>query len=320
MENTVPQTKIKEAIIKTVAFFDLFDYPLTVDEIWKYLWLPDSSPMDPIKLKTILALPEIQTAISSRNNFYFLAGRESIVEVRRVSLVYTRRKIRRARFAARILKYFVGVKMMAAVNSVVLGSVKKESDIDLFIVVARERMWLSRLMVTALIHVFGLRRHGKKITNRLCLSFYVTEDHLDIGDVMLERDPYFCYWLATLAPIYDDGCYENFIRMNSWLKKFLPNFFVEAPARFPKAGDSIFSRLTKYLDGLWYFSFIGAWCEVRAKRMQLKKMAGNLNSLASFPDSRVVVSDTMLKFHEFDRREEFRNQWEEKYMPILEKL
>jgi len=39
MTNMFPadNNKIKEAVLKTIVFFDLFNYPLTNWEIWQYL-------------------------------------------------------------------------------------------------------------------------------------------------------------------------------------------------------------------------------------------------------------------------------------------
>jgi len=319
MESNEKQIKIKEAIIKTIAFFDLFDYPLSVEELWKYLWLPDDvarvSLMDIIK-----ALDGFNGPLEAHNGYYFFNGRKAIIGQRQASAVWMEKKFNIAFSATHWLKYLVGVKMVAVVNSVVLGSVKQDSDIDLFIVVASGRMWLTRLAVTLLVQLLGVRRHGKKISNRLCLSFYVTEDRLNLSEVRNQSDPYFYYWLATLTPLYDDGCYKKFINENNWIKGCLPNFSEAEINRKHQVMDNWFSKLIKALDGLWFYSFFGSTLERLARSPQRKKMAKNLSSLAGEPDSRVIISDTILKFHESDRREEFRRAWEEMFRLTLGKL
>ncbi len=309
--------KLQEAIIRTVAFFDLFEFPLTKFEIWKYLWSPDGAPVGLFEIETMIGELISSRKIEEKFGFCFLPGRDSTVAVRQTSYNLAQKKIKIAVRAAHWLKYFVGVKMVAVVNSVVLGSVKKSSDIDLFIVTARNRIWLSRLVVTALVEMLGLRRHGDKITDRLCLSFYADEDRLEMENLLLPVDPYFCYWLATLTPIYDDGRYGPLLEKNRWLGRYLPNYFAGAVGDRYRVLDSWPARLTKFLDGLWFNSIIGRWCERGAKKMQLKKMSLNRESLAGRNDSRVVISDRILKFHESDRRQEFLDRWQEKCGQLL---
>ena len=309
---------IKTAIIKTIAFFDLFDYPLTADEIRKYLWLPSGGIVTGTEIITELAA--LESIVETIDGFYYLSGRQEIVGQRQASRGWAGEKLKIAYSATRWLKYLSGIKLVAVVNSVVLGSVKKDSDIDLFIVVARGRMWLTRLAVTLLVQFLGVRRHGRHVSNRLCLSFYVTEDKLDLAAVRNQTDPYFYYWLATLQLIYDDGCYEKLIKENLWVHDCLPNFSEVAVNPKFHTNDNWSSNLIKTLNGWWFYSFIGAAAELLAGKIQRKKMAGNLSSLASEPDSRVIISDTMLKFHESDRREEFRRRWEDNYKLILAKL
>jgi hypothetical protein len=54
--------------------------------------------------------------------------------------------------------------------------------------------------------------------------------------------------------------------------------------------------------------------------MQLAKMKMNLHSLQNEADTRVVISDEMLKFHENDRREEYRDKWLEKCNKIFNSI
>ena len=57
---------LEKNLLKTLAFFDIFDYPLTLMEIYKYL------PYEPI-IEIKQALGE-SDKIQSKLGFYFLAG------------------------------------------------------------------------------------------------------------------------------------------------------------------------------------------------------------------------------------------------------
>ncbi|MBP9732603.1 MAG: hypothetical protein KBD29_04055, partial [Candidatus Magasanikbacteria bacterium] len=60
----------------------------------------------------------------------------------------------------------------------------------------------------------------------------------------------------------------------------------------------------------------GDWIEDIARSFQRRKIMHNSRSLVHAKDTRVVVNDSILKFHENDRRLRYRDEWLQK----LEKL
>src|ERR1035437_8967870 len=67
----------KEAILKTLLYSDLFDYPLTEAEIYRYLIFQKIDKDQFSKLLENKNLP-----IDRLNNFFFLKGRRKIVKAR----------------------------------------------------------------------------------------------------------------------------------------------------------------------------------------------------------------------------------------------
>ncbi|MBU0897651.1 hypothetical protein KJ806_00795, partial [Patescibacteria group bacterium] len=67
--------KLKKAIIRVIVFFDIFDYPLTLSEIWRFISL---------KCELVEVFDILENGIegiSSQNCFYFLSGKEkNIIE------------------------------------------------------------------------------------------------------------------------------------------------------------------------------------------------------------------------------------------------
>lgn len=311
-EENIEQKNIERAIVKTVAFFDIFSKPLTPFEIWQYLGIKCSlfEVISELEKAKDGGGSDISRALSEKDGYWFLAGRQEIAHKKTRQYNLANEKFKIALKATKKLFYHNGIEMIALCNNFYY---KKESDIDLLIIVSQGRMWLTRALVTIIIHLARLRRHGKKIANRVCLSFYITKNNLDLKNIALEgSDPYLCYWLASLIPIYDRNTYHKFISENNWLKEKLPNIFPKSMDERKKIEDNSLLLFLREIVKVGYKSFLGDLLEKLARRLQLKKMSYNINSVAKENDSRVIISDTILKFHESDRREEFRKRYREK--------
>src|SRR5262249_959441 len=92
---------LARSVLGALAYADLFDYPLPVDEIARYQ-IATSYPRD--ELACALAnSPELEGAVSRECDFYSLRGREMVFEARRERGAESGRIWRRAAMYARIL-------------------------------------------------------------------------------------------------------------------------------------------------------------------------------------------------------------------------
>ena len=93
MINNYSNNQIQEAILKTLAYFDISSYPLTKTELKKFLWLPNSISEDEISFNLQVLLTE--NKIDKQNCFYFLKGKNENVKLRqlKVKLVEEKMKI-----------------------------------------------------------------------------------------------------------------------------------------------------------------------------------------------------------------------------------
>jgi len=292
IQKTVPE--IREAILKTIAFFDLFDYPLTAWEIQKNLLLP-------AKLGEIIAVldqetdPELvaEKNIERKNGFYFLNGRAAIIDLRQVRYNYYYRKIKIARRFARLFGFFPFVRAVALANVIGDGNLRDESDLDFFIVTAPRRLWLVRLYCAGLAKVLNRRPTATDKKDKLCLSFYVSEERLNLEDLKLaDQDPYFIYWRRNLVLLYNkDRTYERFLAANG-----LEEESVSTP---------VFGR-NPWLDYL----------EKISKTWQLKIMPPLLKAANNNSDG-VVINDQILKLYIRDRRRQYAEKYDCKIREIF---
>lgn len=296
------------AILKTLAYFDIFDYPLTLVEIHKWLYRPQAA-CRLSEISRALEGENLKGRVENSRGFYFFPGRKEIIATRLTRYRLAEKKFRIARKAAWWLRGLPFLKMIAVCNNVGYNNAAPKSDIDFFIVIRQGRLYLTRFLVTLAVSWLGRRRHGKKIANRVCLSFYITDGHLNLADIALgPKDIYLVYWLATLAPIYGQNVYQEFLAANGWLKDYLPNFYPAALTGRRKIEDRPLIKLGRNFKEKIFGGFFGDGLERLAKRLQLDKM--KKNSFFAENDLKVVISDTRLKFHENDRRREYQEAWE----------
>lgn len=322
---------LKKAIVKTIAFFDLFNFPLADFEVWKWLWADFTSGPISFKgveppghnaslqeVKSILENGELSNILETKNGFYFLRGRSETVKTRMVRYNYAGRKFARAVRVAKLLRFIPWIKMIAVGNIIGANNMQDEGDIDLFIVVAKKRIWITRFFAAAFMAVLNLRPQAGDMRDKICLSFFVSEEAMDLERLMLDNSPlppfdkggkeesdiYFIYWLAGLVPIYKAGnVYGKFVEANSWIKNYLSGWRPVEPARWRcVSGMPKIYRLAAGICG---------FLEPIFKKVQLKALPRAIKEMAN-KDTRVVVDDKILKFHTNDRREEYRKKWEEK--------
>ncbi len=181
-------------------------------------------------------------------------------------------------------------------NSITFNALHKDSDIDIFIVTKKWSLWRARLWSAIMFFLFGLKRgvvRGKK--KKFCLSFYVTNTHQNLYNIMLpQNDIYFIYWLAHLVPLYQETP-ENIYKHNKWLESLLPNF----PGRHcidigiqSWSGKSHFKKIIEFLCG----GIIGKGFEYLIQLIRLPIVIYKANQLKE-KGRGIVVNKNMLKFH-----------------------
>jgi len=281
---------LRKAIIEVIAFFDLFEYPLTSYEIWDYLGR-EYSLVDILKV-----LVNNSVIIGSQNGFYFLLGREVIINTRQQRYNYTNYKIKKAKRFAFFLNFLPFIQVITIANSIGAHNLRKGSDIDFFIITSPGCLWLSRFYCAGLAKLLNLRptAHNKK--DKICLSFYISTEHLNLDDLKLQpSDPYFNYWISNLILLYNKKeNYQQFLIANRLLIGVsktigqLPNFFIRV-------------------------------LEKLAKELQLRIMSADLRQEMN-NSSGVVINDQVLKLYVGDRRQEFFDKFNSKLHEIFSKI
>jgi hypothetical protein len=193
------------------------------------------------------------------------------------------------------------ISWVGVCNSLPMHTLKDSSDIDLFIVTKKNKLFTSRLWVTLLTQVFGVRRHGQKTRKRFCLSFFAEEGFENLEGIAIEDDIYLARWIQTLQPIAGNhNSYKAFLKKNQkWTRPLVGHLKVQED-RFKSRGFiSTVIRNTLSLTTILFEKPLKTW--------QLKRSKEKAENLKD--GSGTIINAHQLKFHDKDRRKQFRDEW-----------
>lgn len=209
---------LSQSILATLAYHDIFDYPLTAQEVHRYLI--DKKTTSTSITKILIRLLS-DRKIGDRKGYYHLTGRSKIVSLRLQRAKFSQAKLKRAQFFANILKIIPTVKLVAISGALAMANSHKSDDIDLVIITSRNCLWTSRFFANLALLLFKRSPHSSKISDKACLNIFLDESHLKISPQNL----YLAHEICQMKPIWDkNGTHARFIKANRWVTKFLPNW------------------------------------------------------------------------------------------------
>lgn len=206
-----PWPLLERAVLEAVTYSDIFDYPLTAAEIHRYLMNVRVSRDD---IDAVLREgPLVPGYLARDGNYYMLAGREEIVETRRRRETEAQRRWPRALHYGRIIASLPFVRMVAVTGELAMDNMGPQSDIDYFIITAPGRLWVTRLLVIAVV------RYAAPRGDVICPNFLLSERALVLDD----RNLYTAHEIAQMAPISGHAVYRRLRELNPWVDDYLPN-------------------------------------------------------------------------------------------------
>ena len=307
------------AVLAALAYFDALDHPLTPLELAWYAWCwPGEGSQDWAMSSVLATIESLGDRVECEEGFYVLKGRKSLIRQRKDRFLIADRKYRIAQRVTRLLALVPFVRMVAVCNDLALSAAPDDSDIDLFVVVESQYLWVARLWVCVLtfFQLLGPRPTPHNRRDAICLSFLAADNALDVSVLALPPlqdvpDVYLIYWIATLMPIYDaGGVYGSFFSANAWVASYVPHRPVHGAylertvylGRLATLIKELIERATR---------ICGQWPERVSRSIQLQIMPSTLKQAAR-SGTQVILSERYLKFHLNDRRELYRARWMER--------
>jgi len=227
---------IKRHILAALAYFDLFNYPLTADEI--YFFLPAKHNYE--EFESALYCLTAERHVFRFDRFYSLKNDRFLIERREKGNAKAGEMMAAARKVGDLLIRFPFVRGVAISGSLSKNFADDDSDIDLFIITAKNRLWIAR----TLMHFFKKFTFLVNKEHYFCMNYYIDEDDLAIH----EKNVYTATEVATLIPLHGDTVFEHFYAANAWTRNFLPNKYLRLATAKPVKRSAL-KRCVEFLFG-----------------------------------------------------------------------
>ncbi|EKE19239.1 MAG: hypothetical protein ACD_9C00074G0006 [uncultured bacterium] len=268
-------SKLNKNILATIIYYDGLNYPLTVFEIWKYLMRTDyyaqSNEVFKISLSQIVSQLQdsnLTKYVDHHNGFYFLKGRNDLVARRISNNKISAGKLRKLQNVAWWLKAVPFVRMIGITGALSMKNARVTSDWDLLIVLKYGKIWTGRTLVTLALHFFGKRRHRNKITDRVCLNFFVTDQSLEV----ITKDLFSANEYMFLFPLYGFDFYTKFQIKNKWIRAMKPTYALGEIVPLKTIPDTFLSSNIKMIGEKL---LAPEWIEKILKKIEKKRIMKN---------------------------------------------
>jgi glycosyltransferase involved in cell wall biosynthesis len=296
-----------EAVVQTLVYADLFDYPLREEEVYEGLFFCRATVAE---VRRALQVWQNRGVIARHGRHFCLRGREKNVELRQRRRQHSRKLLKKHAWLLRLIAGFPFVRSVVLSGANAFENCKRagDDDIDLFIITAGRRLWTVQLGLALLLNLLGKRR-------TLCMNCLLDLDHPIIDD----RDFFVAHQIAFLRPLSGLTHFKKFQSANLWIYDYLPqtrrNHGASAEV-FPsitanqRAENPRLKRFTEKILSWRIFDYVES-CIFRLYGRRIRRLTKHLK-----PGS-VVVQPGQIKLFTNDHRQRLKNALQQRLQEIL---
>ena len=296
--------KYINSLLDTMIFFSLNKRLVTLEEIYQY------------QIKSKIKLENLEKILNKLPNIVFRKGLygfdwefEKLFYIRQNKVRESIKRFRKVRKYAKLIINipFVRGAFLAGSTAFSTGNANSQSDIDVFIVTEKNRIWFTRFLLMVITKIFRIGRRGDFDENLFCLNHFVTKNYLHRKNYDLYASEIYIDFL----PIGRDSqnILSKFWEKNEWIREFYPNL---AP-RKNKIFQDIRSSKSKFLLEKIINLLGGNLINSLLKNIQILKINKSFEREKLI--GRITFNDNELEFHpnSFDFRlenqiQEFRQE------------
>jgi len=204
--------ELRSSILKTLAYFDLFNYPLSLEDIRRFLDVEADEVVIEREVRSLLR----QARVYRTGPYYSLQDNPALADRRQKGEVHADELLLIAAHNAKLLYQFPFVRGVCISGSLSKRCADERADIDYFIITRANRLWIARTLMHCFKKLSYLRGHQ----HRFCMNYYIDEEALEIK----EKNIFTATELLTLMPMCGNGALDQFFEANSWTSLYLPHY------------------------------------------------------------------------------------------------
>jgi hypothetical protein len=209
-QQTAASAITRKAILRALAYSDIFDYAPDRSDLYSVLELPGISYAH---FEQALHDMEARGIILFDNERCILAGREALSTIWRRRQQHSLQKQQSARRYTALIRCLPFIRVVAITGTLAAHNAEATDDIDLFLITAPGRVWLARALTILIVRLAAL------FGTTLCPNYLISTGALELA----ERNLYTARELAQMQPLYGAAWYHQFRARNRWTLDYLPN-------------------------------------------------------------------------------------------------
>lgn len=258
--------QLRSSIFKVLAYFDVFNHPLSLEDILFFLDIEAAEYPVRKELDALI----IEGCLFRTGPFYSLQNDPSLADKRHSNEQHADALLPIAGRGARLLFQFPFVRGVFISGSLSKHCADEKADIDYFIVTSAGRLWIAR----TLMHLFKKLTYLRGRQHRYCMNYYVDEEALEIR----EKNLFTATELITMIAASGNGGVVNFFKANEWTARFYPRYHRRNRESLGTPRSSLLKRTCeRLLDNPIGDRLDNYLRKVTAARWKKKEERGDLN-------------------------------------------
>ncbi len=294
MNTETKQTDVRASVLDIITYFAVFGLPVSLERLNALLGVKASH------LAVIAAVRELMNdkIIRRIGDDYGLKRRQYKNLAEQSS--HRAHLLEKAKRIARWIGLLPFVKSIVVINSVAIGNVHKDSDIDLLIVTTPGRIFVAKGFIWQIMKLFRILETEEKKAGQFSLGMWLTtRGILFERDIMKVNTPHLKYLLLTAVPVYGERRWYEVLQSSLYIRSLVPNRL------WPRGGPTIDRSGWRFLDDI----------DDRGYRIHLKHTSQQPKNQA--PEAFVRIRPDIINLHALDKSEEIARKWEKLSQSIV---